>query len=169
MSEAHGVLGDEQLRFILQLARHIAVVGLSPRPERPSHQVATYLQRQGYTIYPVNPVHAGQMILGRQVYASLVDVPGPLDIIDVFRRSQYLPAVVEDAIAARAKWPPTADVNRPGALWVIWTQLGIINRDATDHANQAGFAVVENRCTMVEHARLRLEPIVEAGSRRRRP
>jgi predicted CoA-binding protein len=168
MSGVHGVLGDAQLSSILQQTRTIAVVGLSPRPDRPSHEVAAYLQKQGYTVVPVNPLRAGDTILGCPVYRAFVDVPVPLDIIDVFRRPDALPAVVEDAIAARSNWHPTAELNRTGALWVIWTQLGIINSVATERAHQAGFAVVENRCTMVEHARLGIKPIPVSGAQRTR-
>lgn len=154
MPYVSGLVGDDQLRLILQQARRIAVVGLSPRPERPSHQVADYMQQQGYTIYPVNPTIAGQDVLGRRVYASLQDLPEPPDIIDVFRRPRYLADVVEDAIAARAAHHPDAQTIREGALWVIWTQLGVVNDEASRRAHASGFAVVEDRCLKVEHARL---------------
>lgn len=169
MPGATGEVGDEQIRAMLQIARHVAVVGLSPRPNRPSYEVADYLQQQGYIIYPVNPTQAGQTILGRQVYSSLTELPVPPDLIDVFRRPQYVLAVVDDAIAARAKLHPNAQINRTGALWVFWTQLGIVNEEAARRAHEAGFSVVMDRCTKTEHARLKIGPVGPApsGSKRR--
>lgn len=154
MASGQGELGDAQLRSILQDARRIAVVGLSPRPERPSNQVAQYLMRQGYTIFPVNPTQVGQTILGERVYASLQDLPESPDIIDVFRRSAHVGGVVDDAIAARAKRGASPELNRGGALWVLWTQLGVVNDEAAERARAAGMAVVQDRCLKVEHARL---------------
>jgi predicted CoA-binding protein len=158
MPTVEGELGDEQLRHILGLARRIAVVGLSPRPERPSHGVARYLQEQGYAIDPVNPTRAGDAILGRTVYASLRDLPEAPDIIDVFRRPEYVDQVVDDAIAARAARHPDAEENRSGPLWVLWTQLGVVNPAAAARAHAAGFGVVQDRCLKVEHARLDIGP-----------
>jgi predicted CoA-binding protein len=153
---------------MLRQARHVAVVGLSPRPDRPSHEVAAYLQQQGYIIYPVNPTQAGTMILGQQVYAALTELPVPPDIIDVFRRPEHVLAVVDDAVAARAQRHPNAEVNRNGALWVFWTQLGIVNDEAARRAHEAGFAVVQNRCTRIEHTRLQIGPVGSAGGRKGR-
>jgi len=130
----------EQIREVLATYRRIAVVGLSDDPSRPSYDVAAYLQRQGYEIFPVNPTLKGQTVLGREVYGSLREVPRPVEIVDVFRRSEFVPAVVDDALAAGAK--------------VIWTQLGVRHAEALRRASEAGVTVVEDRCTKVEHARL---------------
>jgi predicted CoA-binding protein len=164
MVTVSGEVGDDQLRQMLMQARHIAVVGLSPRHERPSYQVAEYLQRQGYVIYPVNPTQVGNEILGRPVFASLRDLPTAPDIIDVFRRSIYLPDVVADADALRQRSQPDARTNRYGALWVIWTQLGVVNDEAARRAHELGFAVVEDRCLKIEHGRLGIGRIGD-GSR----
>lgn len=154
MPPADGVESDTQLRQLLRHARRIAVVGLSPKPDRPSHGVAAYLQRQGYRIYPVNPTAAGLTILGRPVYASLAELPEPPDIIDVFRRAQHVSAVVEDAIAAWTAARPTTAVRMMDPRWVIWTQLGVINDRAAERARAQGFSMVQDRCLRVEHARL---------------
>ena len=152
---------DNSLRTILVEARRVAIVGLSPRPERPSHQIAHYLIQWGYDVCGVNPVIAGQTVLGRPVYASLVALAEPPDIIDVFRRSVFLPAVVDDAIALRAGLESTKtqpDTASPGRelLWVIWTQFGIVHDPAAARARAAGFTVIQDRCVRVEHARLRV-------------
>jgi predicted CoA-binding protein len=154
MPTVSGEIGDEQLRSMLRAARRVAVVGLSPRPERPSHRVAAYLARQGYAIYPVNPLASSSTILGQPVYRSLAELPEPPDIIDVFRRSEYVSAVVDDAIALRSADHPTTLRNRLGPLWVLWTQLGVVDDNAAQRAREAGFAVVQDRCLMVERGRL---------------
>lgn len=137
------VQNDDELREILTRYRRVAVVGLSDDPDRPSHSVASYLQEQGYEIYPVNPSLAGQTVLGREVYSSLAELPEPPEIVDVFRRSEYVSAVVDAAIAAGAK--------------VLWTQLGVRDDAAAERASAAGLQVVQNRCTAIEHGRLRIE------------
>jgi uncharacterized protein len=124
---------------LLRAARTIAVVGVSPRADRPSHDVAAYLIRAGYTVYLVNPAEEGP-ILGLPVYDSLVELPERVDIVDVFRRPQLVPPVVEDAIAARA-----------GAIWM---QLEIINEEAAHTARVAGLEVVMDRCTKIDHEAL---------------
>jgi predicted CoA-binding protein len=159
MGTVSGEVGDEQLRHILTQARRIAVVGLSPRQERPSYQVADYLQRQGYEIFPVNPTQVGTTILERRVYGSLRELPAAPDIIDVFRRPMYLPDLVDDADLARKQTHPDANATRTGLLWVIWTQLGVVNGEAARRAHELGFAVVEDRCLKVEHARLGIGPV----------
>jgi uncharacterized protein len=166
MVTVSGEVGDEQLRQMLTQARRIAVVGLSPRRDRPSHQVAEYLQRQGYEIFPVNPTQAGATILGRNVYGSLSDLPAAPDIIDVFRKPMYLADVVADADAARNQTHPDAETNRLGPLWVIWTQLGVINEEAGRRAHELGFPVVMDRCLKVEHARLGIGPVAPPAERR---
>jgi Predicted CoA-binding protein len=132
------VQDDETLRRILREARVIAVVGLSADPERPSHQVASYLQRQGYRIIPVNPTIPE--VLGEPSYPDLLSVPEPVDVVDVFRPARYVPEIVEQAIAKGAK--------------VIWMQLGVIHFEAAQRAREAGLLVVMDRCMKIEHQRL---------------
>ena len=129
---------DEAIRRVLEKARRIAVVGLSPKPHRDSHRVARYLLESGYEIVPVYPRE--EQILGQKVHRRVQDVAGVVDLVDVFRRSEDLPAVIDDAITARA-----------GALWL---QLGCIDEDGARRARDAGLTVVMDRCLMVEHARL---------------
>jgi predicted CoA-binding protein len=129
---------DDAIRRLLEKVRRIAVVGLSPKPHRDSHRVACYLLESGYEIVPVDPRE--DEILGRKVHRRVQDVPGPVDLVDVFRRSEKLPEVIDDALAARA-----------GGLWL---QLGCIDESGARRARDAGLAVVIDRCLMVEHARL---------------
>ena len=114
----------------------IAVVGLSPKSERPSNGVARYLMDQGYTIIPVNPGH--DTILGLRAYPSLKAIPGPVDVVDVFRRAEFTVSVAEDAVAIGAR--------------AFWLQLGIINDEAVKIAEQGGLLAVQNRCLKIEHA-----------------
>ncbi len=132
------VQDDETLRQILREARTIAVVGLSADPERPSHQVASYLQRQGYRVIPVNPTIPE--VLGEPSYPDLLSVPEPVDVVDVFRPARYVPEIVEQAIAKGAR--------------VIWMQLGVIHFEAAQRAREAGLLVVMDRCIKIEHQRL---------------
>lgn len=125
---------------IMRDARTIAVVGVRSDPSRPSHDVARYLIDAGYKVYLVNPDEAGGEIFGLPVYASVRDLPEPVDIVDIFRRPQHVEPVVRDAIAADAR--------------VVWMQLGIINEQAADRARAAGIEVIMDRCTKIEHARL---------------
>ncbi|MFQ6674460.1 MAG: CoA-binding protein [Fidelibacterota bacterium] len=113
----------------------IAVVGLSPRPERPSHQVARYLKSNGYRIIPVNPGHAE--ILGEPCYGNLKLIPDPVDVVDIFRRPEYVGPVVEDAIAMGAQ--------------AIWLQDGVVNRSAARLAEKAGLWVVMDDCMSRQH------------------
>lgn len=128
----------EAIRSLLQQARTIAVVGISARHDRPSHEVAHYLQRAGYTIIPVNPAY--EEVLGQKCYPSLHEVPGKIDLVDVFRKPAEVMAVVDEAIAVGA-----------GSVWL---QLGVIAPDAADKAAAAGLKVVSDRCTKIEHRRL---------------
>jgi len=123
---------------ILGEARTIAVVGLSARRFRPSHGVAEYLQRAGYRIIPVNPKIAE--VLGERSYASLDEVPEPVDIVDIFRRPEHVPEIVEAAIRKGAK--------------TIWMQEGVVHEDAARRAESAGLAVVMDRCILKDHRRL---------------
>ena len=120
---------------ILQRARTIAVVGLSDNPLRPSHGVAAYLQAQGYRIVPVNPRISTS--LGEKAYPSLLDVPGKIDIVDIFRRPEFVEAVVDQAIQLKI---PT-----------VWMQEEIVHEKAAQKARQAGIFVVMDRCILLEH------------------
>ena len=124
---------------LMRDAKTIAVVGVSSRPDRPSNEVAQYLIDAGYTVYLVNPME--DEIFGMPVYDSVRDLPEPVDIVDIFRRPGDVPPVVEDAIAAHAK--------------VVWMQLDIVNEEAAATARAAGLEVVMDRCTKIEHGKLR--------------
>ena len=136
MSEAT----ETEIRDLLTTARVIAVVGWSPNPDRPSHGVAAFLARQGYRVIPVNPGQAGQLALGEVVQASLATIEGPVDIVDIFRRSEEAGAVVDAAIAIGAK--------------AVWMQLGVRDEAAAARARDAGLRVVMNRCPAIEIPRL---------------
>lgn len=131
------VTSGDDIRAILTRYRRIAVVGLSNNPDRPSYGVSQFMQEQGYEIYPVNPVLAGQEVLGRTVYASLADLPVRPEIVDVFRQSKYVPEIAEQAIAVGAD--------------VLWTQLFIVNGEAAQRASDAGLTVVQSRCLEIEY------------------
>jgi uncharacterized protein len=124
---------------ILRKARTIAVVGLSLDPRRPSHQVARYLQRAGYRIIPVNP-HV-EKVLGEVAYPSLRDMPDRVDVVDVFRRSQFVGPIVDEAIAIKVP--------------AIWLQDGVVDEAAAERARAAGLQVVMDDCMMRRHAALR--------------
>jgi predicted CoA-binding protein len=136
----HETYSDAYLRDILTSVRTIAVVGASPRHERPSHRVMAYLQRRGYRAIPVNPNAVGTTINGETVYAKLADVPEPIDMVDVFRRSEMAGGVVDEALAVGAK--------------VVWMQLGVRDDDAAARAEAHGLQVVMNRCPAIEIPRL---------------
>src|SRR6202171_4005628 len=121
---------------ILMSARTIAVVGLSPNPRRPSHGVARYLQRAGYRIIPVNPNVAE--VLGERAYATLSELPGPVDVVEVFRRSEFAGAIVDEAIAIGAK--------------AVWLQDGVVDEAAAARARAAGLGGVVDDCMMRRHA-----------------
>lgn len=135
---------DETLRRIWRETRVIAVFGMTDDPAKPSHYVPKFLQEQGYRIVPVNPVLAGQNVLGETVYGSFADVPAELavDMVDVFRRSERVPPVVSEALA-----------DLP-ALRTIWMQMGISNQEAAAAAIAHGKTVVQDRCPRVEIPRL---------------
>jgi uncharacterized protein len=128
------------IQELLESAKTIAVVGLSDNPDRTSYRVSRYMQEHGYKIIPVNPTITEA--LGEHAYPSLKDVPGKIDIVDVFRRSEDVPPVADEAIAVQAKG--------------IWMQQGIVNESAAKKAESAGLKVVMDCCIMVEHSRLRL-------------
>lgn len=129
---------DEKIKKVLEESKTIAVVGLSPDTSRPSYMVANYLKRCGYKIIPVNPIYPD--ILEEKSYASLKDVPEKVDIVDIFRRSEDVLPIVEDAIKIKAK--------------VVWMQEGITNLDAVKKAKENGLLVVMDRCMYKEHRRL---------------
>jgi uncharacterized protein len=122
---------------ILEKYKRIAMVGLSSNPFRPSHFAAIYMISEGYDVTPVNPRETG--ILGRRSYPSLREVPGPIEIVDIFREPAAVPDIVEEAIIVGAK--------------VIWMQLGVIHQEAAARAQDAGLEVVMDRCVKIEHAR----------------
>lgn len=126
---------DESITEILQNAKTIAIVGLSDKPERPSYQVAQYLQLQGYRIIPVNPNISE--VLGEKAYPSLLEVPLSVDVVDIFRKPSAVPEIVEQALQIKAA--------------VIWMQEGIVNNSAAEKARSAGIKVVMNKCMMKEH------------------
>lgn len=130
----------ETIHRLLREAKTIAVVGWSMKPDRPSHGVAQYLHEHGYQIIPVNPLWAGREAFGGRVYASLSEIPVPVDIVDVFRRADLCVPVAEEAVKIGAK--------------ALWLQLGIINDEAMRIATNAGLTAIQNRCTKIEHARL---------------
>jgi uncharacterized protein len=138
----HDSYSDAYLREILLSVHTIAVVGASPRPHRPSHGVMRYLQRQGYRAIPVNPFAAGGTILGERCYAALSEIEEPIDMVDVFRRSESAGAAVDAAIAIGAK--------------VAWLQLGVVDSAAASRAEAQGLRVVMDRCPAIEIPRLGL-------------
>ena len=136
---------QEVIQRILRTAKHVAVVGLTDDPTRPSHFVPAYLQANGYHIIPINPTLSGT-VLGETVYASLADAPGPIDVVQIFRRSDEVGPIVEQAIAAGAK--------------AVCMQLGISNEEAAAVAHAAGLDVVMNQCMKVQHSRLSGETLI---------
>lgn len=131
--------GADEIKRILEESRNIAVVGLSDSPYRTSHAIARAMQNAGYRIFPVNPNLTGP-VLGEEPYATLQEVPEPIDIVDVFRRSEKVPPVAEDAVATGAK--------------VLWMQSGVINAEAARYAEEHGLTVVMDRCIKVDHGML---------------
>lgn len=134
---------DETIVEILTSARTIAVVGASPKPERDSHRVMAYLQERGFRTIPVNPVSKQPEILGEKVYASLAEIPEPVDMVDIFRRSEEAGQVTDEAIAIGAR--------------AVWMQLGVVDHEAARRAEEAGLKVVMDRCPMREMPRLKLD------------
>lgn len=132
------ISNDTELRKLLSEARVIAVVGHSDKVYRTSYRIGNYLRRAGYTVYPINPTISE--VDGQRVYTSLAEVPEPIDIVNVFRRAEFLHEVVGDAIAVKAK--------------AIWAQLGVVDAAAARQAEAAGLQVVMDRCIMVDHGLL---------------
>ena len=131
------------LKALFAATKTIAIVGMSTRPDRPSHEVATIMQREGFRILPVNPAYAGQPILGEIFVPTLADVPVAIDIVDCFRKSEDM---VEVALAAAAMRPLPK---------VLWMQLGVENEAAAKIARDAGIAVVQNQCVEIEYLSLK--------------
>ncbi len=137
---AHESYGDAYLLDILKSSRVIAMVGASPNWNRPSYFAMKYLQTKGFRVIPVNPAALGQEILGEKVYGSLKEIPVKIDMVDIFRRSDAVPPIVDEAIEIGAK--------------SVWMQLGVRNDDAAAKAECAGLKVVMNRCVKIEFGRL---------------
>ncbi|MET4128502.1 CoA-binding protein [Roseovarius sp. MBR-6] len=139
MSETYS---DSLLREILTRTRRVAVVGVSMNPVRPSYYVARYLSLKKYEVVPVNPGHAGETLFGQKVVARLSDIEGGVDMVDIFRRSEHVPPIVEEALAAF-----------PG-LRTVWMQIGVEHEGAAETARARGVDVVMNRCPKIEYQRL---------------
>lgn len=133
-------VSDQTIKTVLEQTRTIALVGASVKPERPSYRVMRFLLDQGYRVFPVNPGQAGTELHGQTVYASLADVPDAIDMVDIFRRSDDVGPIVDQAIAMGAS--------------TVWMQLGVINQDAADKATAAGLTVIMDRCPAIEYPRL---------------
>jgi predicted CoA-binding protein len=134
---------DSLIKSILRSVKTIAMVGASGNDIRPSYFAMKYLLNKGYKIIPVNPGLAGKEIMGQTVYATLKDVPAPVDMIDIFRESQHTPAIVREALAQK---------DRLGFKFV-WMQLGVVSQEAAKLAEDAGLTVIMNRCPKIEHGR----------------
>jgi len=141
----HDSYPDSYIRGILNTVKTIAMVGFSPKENRPSYFVFKYLIERGYRVIPVNPGQAGKEALGRKVYASLSDIPEPIDMVDIFRPSAHVLPVVREALALEPK------------PQVIWMQLTVRNDEAASLAEAAGLKVVMNRCPKIEYGRLSSE------------
>ncbi len=129
---------SKEIATLLSKSKVIAIVGLSDRPDRASNQVARYLKTHGYKIIPVNPVK--DEILGEKCYSSLAAIPEPVDIVDIFRKIDAIPAIVDEAIKISAR--------------AIWLQLGLAHHESAEKARQAGLIVVQSKCMKIEHERL---------------
>ena len=141
----HDSYPDTYIRGILNTVKTIAVVGASQKENRPSYFAYKYLLERGYRMIPVNPGHDGQTLLGQKIYARLADIPEPVDMVVIFRNSQYALGIVQEALAL---------TPRPQ---VIWMQLGVRNDDAAALAEANGLKVVMNRCAKIEYGRLSSE------------
>lgn len=137
------ILSDQQKRDLLEQVQTIAVVGLSPKPERPSHRVAKFLQNNSYKIVPVRP--AISTLLGEQAYKVLNDIPFTVDLVDVFRAPQYVPEIVEQCINC--------------GIRAIWLQEGVIHNEAAERAQNAGVSVIMDKCIYKEFIRLEIDRV----------
>ena len=144
MSSQIQLTADADVAQVLQNTQTIAMVGASANPDRPSHDVMRYLLDAGYTVIPVSPNCIDQEIHGQKVYCSLADIPGQIDLVDVFRRVDAIPSVVDQIL------PLVADKS----IRVLWLQLGLVDEESALRASEAGLAVVMDRCMKIEHQRL---------------
>lgn len=136
------MIDDALLRDVLTRTRTIAVVGVSANPVRPSYYVARYLKLKGFRVLPVNPGLAGQELFGASVAGTLGDIAEPVDMVDIFRRSEAVPAIVDEALDVFPK------------LQTIWMQIGVTHEEAAQKARARGVTVIENRCPKIEYQRL---------------
>jgi uncharacterized protein len=141
----HDQYPDSYIRGILNTVKTVAMVGFSPKENRPSYFVFKYLTERGYRVVPVNPGQAGKEVLGQKIYAKLADIPEPIDMVDIFRGSDYALGIVKEALALTPK------------PQVIWMQLTVRNDEAAKLAEDAGLKVVMNRCPKIEYGRLSSE------------
>jgi len=133
---------DAHLKNILTRTKVVAVVGVSTNPVRPSYYVARYLGLKGFTVIPVNPGHAGKQLFGQTVVGSLSDIDGPVDMVDIFRRSEAVPPIVDEALAHFE------------GLQTIWMQIGVSHAETAAKAEAQGVTVIQNRCPKIEYQRL---------------
>jgi len=144
MQDADEHYSDDDLHRILSDCRAIAMVGASTNPERDSHGVMRYLQQNGYRVIPVNPAIAGRELHGEVAYSTLADIPDSFDLVDVFRKVEAVPGIVDEVFSLREK----------KGVQVLWLQLGIADIKAAERARAGGITVVMNRCLKIEHSRL---------------
>lgn len=137
-------ISDDLILGILETVHTIALIGASAKPERPSYQVMNFLISKGYEVHPVNPGLAGKTLLDRPVFGALSDIPGNIDMVDIFRASEAAGDIIDEAISV-------ADAKK---ISVIWMQLGVKNAAARARAEAAGLVVIENRCPKIEYGRL---------------
>jgi predicted CoA-binding protein len=133
---------DAQLRDILKSVKRFACIGVSPNPARPSYFVARYLGLKGYDVVSVNPGHAGKELFGKTIMGSLSEIEGPVDVVDIFRRPEAVPGIVDEVLALPV---------RPS---VIWMQIGVQHAEAAEKAEAEGITVIQNRCPKIEYQRL---------------
>ncbi|MCE8008096.1 CoA-binding protein [Aestuariivita sp.] len=133
---------DDLLRRVLRGTKTIAIVGVSMNPVRPSYFVARYLDLKGFDIIPVNPAYGGERIFGKPILSDLSEIDRPVEMVDIFRRSDAVPEIVEVALAHLS------------GLQTIWMQIGVSHADATSKAEAAGLTVIQNRCPKIEYQRL---------------
>ncbi|MEL6467287.1 MAG: CoA-binding protein [Pseudomonadota bacterium] len=133
---------DTHLKKVLDTTKTIAVVGVSKNPVRPSYYVARYLGLKGYTVIPVNPIYAGEILFGQTIAADFTDIDTPVDMVDIFRRSDAVPPIVEAAM------------DQFSTLRTIWMQIGVEHAEAAQKAKAAGLTVIQNRCPKIEYQRL---------------
>ncbi|WP_339762243.1 CoA-binding protein [uncultured Sulfitobacter sp.] len=136
------IYSDALLKDVLTQTKRVAVVGVSMNPVRPSYFVARYLSLKGFEVIPVNPAHAGETLFGTKVVATLSDIEGDVDMVDIFRRSEAVPEIVEEALESFPK------------LKVIWMQIGVEHAEAAALAEARGVTVIQNRCPKIEYQRL---------------